>query len=482
MASEEYQLALEAIKFFQGAVEMMRLCVDQEARLRPYLSPALDWLQSFELTLSLTSAVPTIAANADKIINTCLAGVHDLSKSCTSPSADEDKNEYIRKDYQAIRSFTDVFKVNKLLTLLNNELETSHFDTARYLPFLELYTDLVHVQLTSHAHWTKSLLKLNFVLCSVLGTICQQGFCKPPEADEEGSGDAGDASDGVGLGEGSGTNNVSKEIEEESQVEGLQGDEPESAEPRDDKDDDAIEMSEDFGGEISMEDVPDDGKDEEGSDNESNADPEEQIGDLDDSDPAAVDEKCWGDEKGPDDGDDKVSKDSSTQKSGESEVVGKEGDKKPEAEKDTSESKDEPQSQPDVEEEDAPQEAEGEDSSHPDVNGAPMDEHVPEADTLELPDDINMDTGDAGDEADKMDVEEDEKDEGMVDSEEPITESVDEQPGRDFESPPPMEQDESESTDGKDLPDQTEQLQNDQNGDEEEKEHSAVIYNIVVYN
>ncbi|KAE9408912.1 P-loop containing nucleoside triphosphate hydrolase protein [Gymnopus androsaceus JB14] len=402
LLAEEYQLALEAIKFFQGARR------------------------------------PTIATNADEIINTCLAGVHDLSKSCTSPSTDEDKNEYIRKDYQAIRSFTNVFKVNKLLTLLNNELETGHFDTARYLPFLELYTDLVHVQLTSHAHWTKSLLKLNFVLCSVLGTICQQGFCKPPEADEEGSGDAGDASDGVGLGEGSGTNNVSKEIEEESQVEGLQGDEPESAEPRDDKDDDAIEMSEDFGGERWK----------------INADPEEQIGDLDDSDPAAVDEKFWGDEKGPDDGDDKVNKDSSTQKSGESE--------------------DEPQSQPDVEEEDAPQEAEGEDSSHPDVNGAPMDEHVPEADTLELPDDINMDTGDAGDEADKMDVEEDEKDEGMVDSEEPITESVDEQPGRDFESPPPMEQDESESTDGKDLPDQTEQLQNDQNGDEEEKENSAV--------
>ena len=99
-----------------------------------------------------------------------------------------------------------------------------------------------------------------------------------------------------------------------------------------DEDDDAIEMNEDVGG--ALEDVPDKGDDEAESGDEEEQDLDEKIEDLDKSDPAAVDEKLWGDEKGPEDEggqDDKIGNDrSKEQQQDESEVVAKEGGEKKE--------------------------------------------------------------------------------------------------------------------------------------------------------
>ncbi|KIK69742.1 hypothetical protein GYMLUDRAFT_52909 [Collybiopsis luxurians FD-317 M1] len=439
LLAAEYELVTEVLQFIQQVIRTLQSCIDQESRLGPFLHPTLDWLRSYQLDFSPKKSLDhsTTANNSDEIINACLAGVEILlAKSSNSLSAEDgDEDNYIRRHYQDVRELTAVFNIGHIIELLNISLEGfaagSALDVHRYLPFLEHYTNLVHVQLISHAGWTKSLLKLTFILCSVLNTICQQGFCKPPDADQEGDSmaDAAGVSDGVGLGEGSGANNVSKDIQEESQVEGLQGDEADTNPSRNEKEDDAVEMSQDFGGE--MEDMSD-GSQDEGSDQGSSADPEEQIGDLDASDPTAVDEKFWGNEKGPENsGENKTSKDSSTQQSGDSEVVAKEGEKKPEAEKDDAVELNEPTvSQP---EEVQP---ELEDSTHPDTNGAPMDEHVHEVDTLDLPDDMNMDTGDAPDEMDIDQPHNEEVEEDVGDSEEAMTEAIEEQPGNDSELPP----------------------------------------------
>ena len=89
----------------------------------------------------------------------------------------------------------------------------------------------------------------------MLQTLSAQGFCKPPDLDDSKDGeDPAESVGGVGLGEGSGSQNVSKDIEDESQVEGLRGDgQQDTMDNKGGKD--AIEMSDDFGGD--MEDIPD---------------------------------------------------------------------------------------------------------------------------------------------------------------------------------------------------------------------------------
>ncbi|KAJ3856471.1 midasin nuclear AAA ATPase [Lentinula lateritia] len=486
LLSEEYALITECVEFLQATIRTMDLCVEDEPRLRPYIYPIIHWLRSLDLNYSSivrTLPDPMVACNGNEIINVCLATTEVLLAKSSNPlsSVEEDRDHYIREDYQDVREFTSMFKIEQIIELLNRSLKGfaagSALDVNRYLPFLNLYSNLLHLQLASHGHWTKSLLKLNFVLCSVLDTICRQGFCKPPEPDEDGTASVdgvAEVNDGAGMGEGSGANNVSKDIEDESQVEGLQGDKNDVNEPRDDKDDDAIEMSQDFDGD--MEDVPDDGSqaEEQEEDSQSNPDPEEQVHDLDSSDPAAVDEKFWGDEKGPEDGDDKANKDSSTQQSGETEVVAKEGGNKTDAKEDakdddTAETNDEAvEAQPDHEDEEAKQETGEEDSMYPDASGAPMDEYVPEADALELPEEMDMGMENVAEEmeTDKMDVDEDENDDGLTDERTP--QDGDDHQEHDDEPSTPTAQDGTQEPEGKEateaeLPGQTQQTEDEEN-------------------
>jgi midasin len=278
------------------------------------------------------------------------------------------------------------------------------YTVARVLPFLEQYLALVDVQVSSHANWSKGLFKLNFTLCSIMRTLAKDGFCQPRDTEAGEAGEGQGMAEGTGLGEGSGSENVSKEIQDESQVEGLQGEDGQSDEKVERAEEgNAVEISEDFGGE--MQDVPEQ-EDNEGEAEEeegSEVDHAEQIGDINASDENAVDETLWGDEKGPEAKDDsgKTNQDHSKQQTGESEIVGKEGEQ-PKLEK-----KEEHEGFPEESEEQPTQDEAGE--SLPDEEpvgneGAPMDEHIQQAETLNLPDDIEMDQ-DAQDQDASSDVE-----------------------------------------------------------------------------
>jgi len=376
-----------------------------------------EWIIAQEipplLPPDLTDAsVPTTSRTTNALINLFLVIVQGLISRCPHPEQADD-DDYILQGYRAIRDFTDLLNIDAIITMsegvlvhLMGHAQNVPSDLRRILPFLEVYIGLVKEQLTTHSHWTNALFKLNFVLCSVMLTLAREGFCQPPDTAEQGAGeDAYDTSSGVGLGEGSGAENVSKEIEEESQVEGLQGDDGEGQRPRDDKGDtEAIEMSEEFAGE--MEDVPDAGsEDEDKSEHESDVDPEERLEDLDPSDPSAVDEKMWGDEKGPEDGKEmeKIDQDRSKEQSGESEVVAKEGENKPASKEKEKPAEDSGGGKPqDLEEEPAPENPEVEVEEGLNANGAPMDDYVQDANTLDLPD--NMDIG--GDDIDLGGVDE----------------------------------------------------------------------------
>ncbi len=71
----------------------------------------------------------------------------------------------------------------------------------------------------------EALAKLIYVVESVFVTLCFHGFCGSEEDEQEQRQGEEEWKDGTGIGEGQGEEDVSKEIEHEEQVEGLQGDE-----------------------------------------------------------------------------------------------------------------------------------------------------------------------------------------------------------------------------------------------------------------
>ncbi|RDB14764.1 Midasin [Hypsizygus marmoreus] len=439
LLQSEHKALIEARRHVSEILSNLRRWAESAPKLRYLFCPVEQWLDLQELSPSLPPHTNITASDdtIDILINAFLVTVQNLVGKCpeTTPTPQEDENDqYILQDHRIVREFTHLLNLDPIMASLDKVLlhmvahpESLQLNIQRVLPFLHVYLGLVKDQLANHSQWVKAMFKLDFVLCSVMHTLATQGFCQPPESDEkEAGGDASETVDGVGLGQGSGTDNVSKEIEEESQVEGLKGDDAEGQEPRDEKGDaDAIEMNEDFGGEL--EDVPDTGsQDDAGSDHESDVDAEEQLGNLDPTDPAAVDEKMWGDEKGPEDDrqEEKMDQDRSEEKSGDSEVVAKEGKDKSQSKEKKSEEKKESAEETAVDGEDEPMEPE-EDGEGPNASGAPMEDYVQDANTLDLPDNIDLggDDMELGDEELPEDMvgEEDDSLEEQMDNGEPET-------------------------------------------------------------
>ena len=278
------------------------------------------------------------------------------------------------------------------------------------------------------------MLKLNHVLASILKELAADGFCRPAESDgKNGAEDAADGktTEGTGMAEGSGAKNVSNEIEDESQLEGLQSDVPqekrEDEEEPQDGDDDAVEMNMDFEGDL--EDRGDGEKesgDEEDDDEEPDQEePEEQIADVDPLDPSSVDEKMWGDDEPPsenkDGKTDEVNQEAA-KSTGEAEMGAKEDEQsadKPKADESTDAAdseQPEPQNADGEDKDAAPQDdaggdepedepAEGDEAEADADKGDRINEPMDESDKLDLPEDMKLDEEDdrasaGGDEGD----------------------------------------------------------------------------------
>ena len=393
----------------------MRL--DEMAKTFPQINylvkPTSQWIRD-QGVFSFPSIHPSRTqpvSDMDAVITALLVSVQSMLRECpdqlASTVADPDgaADNYIRTGARTTSLFTTLLGLPGVVELISSattELAQLPHDvlqaTLRYsLPFLQCFGDFAGELLKSQILWTAELFKLGYILCSIVHTLAIRGFCIPPETEEQ-AGAAGNERggelEGTGVGEGAGVENVSKEIEDESQVEGLEGDESHEMEKGERKDDEnAIEMSEDFGGEL--EDMPEGNDD---NDSEQDAEgPEDQLADLDRSDPNVVDEKLWGDTS---DGhqeqkeQDELHEDRSERTNGESEMVAKEGQQEKKREKKEGEERQEEMQANEGNETEGmetEEDAQEEDQPCPNEAGAPMDEYIPDANTLDLPEDMNLD-------------------------------------------------------------------------------------------
>jgi midasin len=433
----EATLLSDALKRIENVSDEFQTWSNSHPHLNYIFDPVIHWLKAEKIPLppaekmmpaSLHESGGQVVDALLVVIQNLIAQIPERSKSLEN-SEDEEDN-YLAQEIASTSQFTKSLALEKVSKALAGALPNllARPDTAKeqllmVKPFLDLYVSMAHQQLSCHLKRTTALYKLAFVLNSIMLRLSKEGFCQPPLADEEDEGgEAGESSGGMGLGEGTGTENVSKEIEDESQVEGLKNESEvqQSDAGKEKRDDDGtIEMGDDFEGDL--EDVSEKEEDDDNSDdnaeNGSEVDLEERVEDLDPNDPNAVDEKLWGDEKGPESGqkdEDKVNEDRGGQQEGDSEVVAKEGERKSNKEKGNQQEKRE--SEPNYGEENEETMADmEEDQEQPGAEGAPMDEHVPDAETLDLPDD--MDLGEAENKEDSTPEVEDDGQDAMMEEE-----------------------------------------------------------------
>ncbi|GAA5872063.1 hypothetical protein JCM8547_003087 [Rhodosporidiobolus lusitaniae] len=446
---EELALANEVREHLVSTIQSFATFTSP-ASLRYIVKPLTAFLESLELPVvtktSSATDISSLKAGHDELIGAVLIVAQELKRLADEGVKVVDEDELVDQAVgvagRSYRAISKALRLEEMIAKVEGFARQAHQSlnsnsaastlVSRVAPFLRLYSDLLSRHLSSSFDWHKSSLKLNHVLSSILKELATEGFCRPPEGDSKnGADDASDGktTEGTGMAEGTGAKNVSNEIEDESQLEGLQSDVPQDKkedEQEEEGDDDAVEMQGDFEGE--MQDRGDGEKEEkedgESEDEEEQEEPEEQVGDVDPLDPSSVDEKFWGDDEPPSE-----SKDGKTdevnqetqQQSGEAEMSAKEDQltaPEPKGEEGADGKKEEQKA---GQEEDANMEkkegeeqdgetgdeeggegveddqegADGEEQEPAtDQKGEQLDGQMPEADNLDLPEDMNLDGDD----------------------------------------------------------------------------------------
>lgn len=121
------------------------------------------------------------------------------------------------------------------LALSRSQSRSQSLPLAQLLPPLQAVAALHSVLVSDLASWHAEGGKLLYVLLRVYRTLLAKGYCSAQVQEEEGGDGSGmsfsDDNDGTGMGEGEGKKDVSDQIENEDQLVGLKGDQPEVRPP-----------------------------------------------------------------------------------------------------------------------------------------------------------------------------------------------------------------------------------------------------------
>ncbi|XP_058881826.1 midasin isoform X1 [Acipenser ruthenus] len=393
---------------------------------------------------SASEFLSVFSDQVESAINSVLCAIQSLVKRKTGDEAEETK-QLEKKTEQEEEATEDLIKPGHLTKLLEEELSSevsalslqkitasvlqlletlktqretctaepyqvfnqACFLLVRLLPMLASYTELVQYYLTVSMATHRSTGKLLSVLANMFTELAQKGFCLPKELMEEAAGEGATEFhdyEGGGIGEGEGKKDVSDKIEDEEQVEDTfqQGqekkEEDEENKPNIEEEDNAIEMTEDFDGKMHDGDRKEPGEDDEQqSESESEEELDKQMGNLGEGEADKLDERLWGDEDDDEDegASDKEEESGQGMDEGESELVAKDDNL------DAGNSNKEDKKQQDKDEEPADT-GEGKEKIHEQLDEREYDENEvdpyhgnqekqPEAEAMDLPEDLNLD-------------------------------------------------------------------------------------------
>ena len=290
------------------------------------------------------------------------------------------------------------YKVNTVIELASRCLKDSiavRAAFAAYWPVVAEYQRTCERTLQEVGKGQRATAKTTYILATTALTILTKGFCAPAKQGDQGGESKGALEAGTGLGDGEGAEDISKDIKEDEDLSELAQEKNNERQEEIEAQEDAVDMGEqDMEGQIGDKEqkLEVEEMEEEDEEGERNEGIEEETGDVDDLDPTAVDEKMW-DEKANENDREKEGDTSKGKQQKRKELEAKKEDKKQQKGDDTGQQGDE----------DEDEEEEGGAEQDDDVkqqNKEGMDEHVPEVDTLELPEDMQLDGDESEDEKD----------------------------------------------------------------------------------
>jgi midasin len=395
-----------------GLRDVLTRCATRTVSFAPACQGTAEWLRGLSMPASPPFGTYQRSTRPGAVIDSMLLAAQNLHGwSQERPSFDDGENLFVARSIDTEKILRSL-RLEDVLSQMESYLkDTFEYDMCysdfreqghelmQIRAFLQEYLRFSHHSLLGISDWIKGVLKLAWIVCGLVYRLARDGLCKPLEAPESSCNmDApGGPLEGTGMGSGSGDKDISNEIEDASQVEGLQSEEqPPSQGPdgADEKDDNALEMEEDFKGDLEDPHLTESDKDEAESEDESGPDIDEKIQDLE-NDAKAVDEKFWSGKKGPEDstsGKDQDHDAPTDQPKDDADIVAKtDRETKPQKFDADRSPQDDQASEGEISSEDIDgAEDLPENSEQPD-QGRKLDDMVQDADTLNLPEDMNLD-------------------------------------------------------------------------------------------
>lgn len=370
--------------------------------LAPVLNQLLPWTEESAVR---TNGVHSLSQQtADDIrtqvfacIDTILASIQDLKTAQATAVSVEEVSWLVRQDAQhaissvslRVKAVTAMLKSSMitLQDLCSEEMPAAVSLFATVQPMLQQYLNIVEDNLNKYATFHVATAKLSHDLCKAFITIGTRGYCTPPEKaakDEKGQDEKLEG--GTGLGEGEGAEDISKDIGDDEDLTELAQEPDTKKEDRDEIEDekDAVDMAdEEMDGELGDVEEHEEGEDGEASGEEDEEkEVEDEAGEVDDLGPTTVDEKMWDEGEKPDADKDKEGEQGTASKN-DDQVAGKDGDKEMPSEEQKEEEGEEGDKEQDF--------GADEDEAVGQEQLEKTDEFLKQEETLELPEDLNMD-------------------------------------------------------------------------------------------
>ncbi|RCI15357.1 hypothetical protein L249_6503 [Ophiocordyceps polyrhachis-furcata BCC 54312] len=399
--SSEAQVQLEVT--VTGDIRFLREELDELNRNRPDLSFILQqvsvWThiddQILDSATTSCMELKTWADSVSTLVDSVLVAVESTKK--TARAAGEDEAGWLRKHSDDV--FASVQQLHMadvergarrcLERMQQIDVDDEAISTATTSilglasPVLDSFLELCRQCVGRGVDLHRATVHMSAKLTKAFTQVASQGFCTPQEKSDETSGDSGQLESGTGLGEGEGAEDISKDIQPDEDLSELAQEKNEGEQKDMEDEKDAVDMADqELEGDLgSVDGAQDDENGSQSGDDGEEDDVEEEAGEVDDLDPTAVDEKMW-------DGDDeKAEKDQQGNK-----PTGRQEDDSVMAPEETAEDKEAEQNAKETDVEDEPEAEEDGVTTQDEINR--QDQNVEDKDTLELPDDMNLDLED----------------------------------------------------------------------------------------
>ncbi|KAJ4363471.1 AAA ATPase midasin [Neocucurbitaria cava] len=333
-----------------------------------------------------------------RALDLILGSMQDVEAALDSVPASTEDTAWLVKEEQALSAALNALHAPQIGSALRTLLDkmrylSSHADLQGIAVLFASVRPILDQYGASHKHLLhrfdavhSSTASLLYRLSKSFVQIGMQGFCQPPEksADQQPGKDE-KLESGTGLGDGEGAEDISKDIEDDEDLEDLAQEKGGEREGSIEEEDDAVDMGEqEMEGET--EEVGDKEDKGEESGEEGDDDVQSEVGSVDDLGASAVDEKMWDEGGKEDDAKDKEGKQDVGTENQDDQVAAEQKEQEEKGDEGEKEDKEDGQ-----EDEDMDMEGEDQEENVGAGETEKMDPHAKEEETLDLPEDLNID-------------------------------------------------------------------------------------------